>query len=191
MRGTVPVLLASLALAACDGGPTPEKAATRQALVGAHVASAAVSHLVSRYAEMLGSPATDDTAPVAWEAVAPYRQSPEGLAEAAFLGELARPVPVEPSFTRAKDIEAVGRATSDLVNLALAPAGSWQEFSQGIAASRGRLDAAVAALEKGTKSYVLIDVRQETNMQTASYTEMLAKAKADAAALAPGAAPAP
>lgn len=192
MRRAVAGFVASLALVACgEGGPTPEQTATRQALVGAHVARAAVSHLVSRYAEIVGTPVEAGGAATTWGGVTAYRGSPEGLAEGTFLAELAKPAPMDPAFPRAKDLEAVSRATADLVNLALAPTGTWEEFDGQISAIRTRLDEAVAALEKGTKSYVLIEVRSETNMQTAEYTAMLAKAKADGATAAPGTAPAP
>ena len=172
-------LLAALAVGACDGGPTPEQLATRAALVDAHVARAAASHLASRYDEALAAqaPAEDGTAP-SWEAAAAYRASAEGLAAVTYLAELGKPVPVDPSFLRAGDIEAVRRATSELVALVLNPAGTREEFSGQVADAQARLFNAVSALEKGTKNHILIQTRSESNIRMAEYTEILASSKA-------------
>ncbi len=179
MRRAAIGLIAALAVGACGGGPTPEQLATRAALVDAHVARAAASHLASRYDEALAAqaPAEDGTTP-SWEAAAVYRASAEGLAAVTYLTELGKPVPVDPSFLRAGDIEAVRRATSELVALVLNPAGTREEFSGQVADAQARLFNAVSALEKGTKNHILIQTRSESNIRMAEYTEILASSKA-------------
>ena len=92
--------------------------------------------------------------------------------------ELGKPVPVDPSFLRAGDIEAVRRATSELVALVLNPAGTREEFSGQVADAQARLFNAVSALEKGTKNHILIQTRSESNIRMAEYTEILASSKA-------------
>ena len=174
---TIGLVLVTLAFVACEGGLTPEQVATKQALIDAHVARAAVTHLVSRYGEVLEAPLPADAPPRSWEDVAAWRASAEGLAAGTYIAALVTPAPVDPTFQRAKDIAAVTGGTAELVRLALEPQGDWEAFRQAIETSKLRLLRAVEALEKGTKSYVLIETRQETNMRTAGYTEMLAKAR--------------
>jgi len=192
MRRAAIGLLAALAVGACGGGPTPEQLATKAALVDAHVARAAVSHLASRYEEALASqpPAEGGAAP-SWEPAAAYRGSAEGLAAVTYLSELGKPVPVDPSFARAADIEAVRRATTELVTLVLEPSGTREEFARQIADAQARLFKAVSALEKGTKNHVLIETRSESNIRMAEYTEILASSKAAGGGASPGASPAP
>lgn len=188
MRRAAIGLLLALAVAGCNAGNRPEETAMRKALVDAHVARAAVSHLVGRYAEVFEAPAASaDAPPRSWEDVAAYRGSAEGLAATKYLSDLAKTDTADPALPRAADIDALDRATTDLVSVALEPKGSWEEFGQEIARTRDRLDQAVADLEKGAKNHVLIEARSETNMKTAAYTAMLAQAKAGA----PGAGGAP
>ena len=78
----------------------------------------------------------------------------------------------------AEDIEAVRRATSELVALVLNPAGTREEFSGQVADAQARLFNAVSALEKGTKNHILIQTRSESNIRMAEYTEILASSKA-------------
>ncbi len=179
MRRAVIGLLAALAVGACGGGATPEQLATRAALVDAHVARAAVSHLASRYDEVLTAqpPAEDGTQP-SWEAAAAYRGSAEGLAAVTYLAELGKPVPVDASFPRAADIDAVRKATTELVTFVLEPAGTREEFARQISDAQARLFSAVSALEKGTKNHILIQTRSESNIRMAEYTEILASSKA-------------
>lgn len=185
-------LLAALFVGACGGGPTPEQLATKAALVDAHVARAAASHLASRYdeAEAGQAPAEEGTAP-AWEAAAAYRASDEGLAAVTYLSELGKPVPVDPSFPRAGDIEAVRRATTELVTVVLEPAGTREEFAQRVSDAQARLFQAVSALEKGTKNHILIQTRSESNIRMAEYTEILASSKAAGAGTPPESSPTP
>lgn len=180
MRRAVPVLLLLIPLIAC--GPTPEEKkeqeATQQVLVNAHVARAAVIHLTMQYEKVVapsGRPA-DSPAP-AWEDAAAYRGSPEGLAASQFLSAFVKPAPVDASFVRAKDLEEAARATAALAALALEPRGTWDSFAGEMNGLRARLDQAVATLEKGTKNHVLIQIRTETNIRTAVYTDALAKAR--------------
>ena len=192
MRRAVIGLLAALFAGACGGGPTPEQLATKAALVDAHVARAAASHLASRYDEAAAvqPPAEEGTAP-SWEAAAAYRASAEGLAAVTYLSELGKPVSVDPTFPRAGDIQAVRRATTELVTIVLQPAGTREEFAARVSDAQARLFSAVSALEKGTKNHILIETRSESNIRMAEYTEILAGSRAAGAGTAPGASPTP
>ena len=192
MRRAVIGLLAALVVGACGGGPTSEQLATKAALVDAHVARAAASHLASRYDEAVAgqAPAEEGTAP-SWEAAAAYRASDEGIAAVTYLTELGKPVPVDSSFPRAGDIEAVRRATTELVTIVLEPAGTREEFAARVSDAQARLFSAVSALEKGTKNHILIETRSESNIRMAEYTEILASSKAAGAEVPPEATPAP
>ena len=64
------------------------------------------------------------------------------------------------------------------MNLALEPRGTWESFSREIDEARSRLDRAVSALETGTKDFVLIEARTETNKTSFAYAETIARAKA-------------
>lgn len=192
MRRAVIGLLAALFAGACGGGPTPEQLATKAALVDAHVARAAASHLTSRYDEALaGQPPAEEGAAPSWEAAAAYRASAEGLAAVTYLSELGKPVSVDPSFPRAGDIDAVRRATTELVTIVLQPAGTREEFAARVSDAQARLFSAVSALEKGTKNHILIETRSESNIRMAEYTEILAGSRAAGAGTAPGASPTP
>ena len=185
-------LLAALAVGACGGGPTPEQLATKAALVDAQVARAAASHLASRYDEAVaGQPPAEEGAAPSWEAAAAYRASAEGLAAVTYLSELGKPVTVDPSFPRAGDIEAVRRATSELVTIVLEPAGTREEFAARVSDAQARLFSAVSALEKGTKNHILIETRSESNIRMAEYTEILASSRAAGAGTAPASPPTP
>ena len=192
MRRAVIGLLAALFAGACGGGPTPEQLATKAALVDAHVARAAASHLTSRYDEALaGQPPAEEGAAPSWEAAAAYRASAEGLAAVTYLSELGKPVSVDPTFPRAGDIQAVRRATTELVTIVLQPAGTREEFAARVSDAQARLFSAVSALEKGTKNHILIETRSESNIRMAEYTEILAGSRAAGAGTAPGASPTP
>lgn len=185
MRRTVPGLLLSLLLAAC--APKVEDGVTQRVLTDAQTARAAVIHLVTRYGEVLDEAGSRPDSPAGgWEAVAGYLESAEGLAAREFLAQYSKPVPVDPAFERSREIDEVSRVTAELVTLALAPRGTWEGFVQETNGARARLDRAVAALESGTKSFILIGARHETNMKTAAYVETLARARAGLAAPEPG-----
>lgn len=189
MRRAVPVLLLPLLLSAC--GPTPEQDLTKRVLVDAHTARTGVIHLTSRYAEIL-APATDAGEPDrGWEEVAAFRASAEGLVARELLSAYEQPVAVDPAFPRAGDIEGLTNATAELVKLALEPAGSWESWSAEVERGRSRLDRAIAALEAGTKSHVLIQARTETNRTSAVWAEALVQARAADPAAGGGTAPAP
>lgn len=181
MRRTLPGLLLPLLLVAC-GGPTKENEVTRQVLVSAHAARDAVSYLTMRYGEVL-APAGADSGSTAggWESVAGFRGSPEGLAVREFLSEYAKPVPVDPSFRRAREIEDVTRVTAEMVSLALEPQGTWESFGQELGGIRSRLDKAVTTLETGTKSFILIESRTKIEEKAVAFSKMLAQARAGAA----------
>lgn len=189
MRRAVPVLLLPLLLAGC--GPTPEQELTKRVLVDAHTARTGVIHLTSRYEEILAPAAATGEPARGWEEVAAFRDSPEGLVARELLSAYERPVPVAPAFFRAGDIEGLTASTADLVRLALEPTGSWESWSAEIQRGRSRLDRAIAALEAGTKSHVLIQARTETNRTSAVWAEALVQAKAGGAAAGGGTAPTP
>lgn len=177
MRRAVPVLLLPLLLSGC--GPDPGQALTKQVLVSAHTARTGVSHLAMRYAEIL-EPAGrgPDTAAPGWEAVTGFRASAEARTARTLLSEYAAPVPVDPAWERARDIEEVSVATAELVKLALEPGGTWEGFTKELQVRRTRLDRAVSALEAGTKSHVLIEARTETNQKSSVYADALVRARA-------------
>jgi hypothetical protein len=190
MRRAVPVLLLPLLLAAC--GPTPEQELTKQVLVSAHTARTGVIHLTMRYAEILepvGKGADDPDR--GWEEAAPFRASAEALAARELLSEYAKPVPVDPAYERARDLEEVSAATAELVQLALEPRGTWDSYTQEIQKGRSRLDRAVSALEAGTKSHILIEARTETNKKSSVYAAALVRAKSADTAGTGGAVPSP
>lgn len=190
MRRAVPGLLSTLLLVAC--GPTKEQEVTKQVLVSAHTARTGALHITMRYGEILASAGRAVDAPVTgWEDVAAFRESAEGRVARELLSEYARPVPVDPAFARARDIEAVSVATAELVKLALEPRGTRESFAKEMEASRSRLDRAVSALETGTKSFVLIEARTETNRKSSVYAEAIARARAADASKTGGASPAP
>ncbi len=177
MRRAVPCLLVSLLLVAC--GPKEDYGPTKRALVNAHTARTGVAYLAMRYEEILG-PASNESGSTAqsWEDLSGFRESAEGLAARGLLSEYSKPISVDPSSTRRAEIEEVSAATTALVNLALEPRGTWESFSQEIDGARSRLDRAVSALEKGTKDFVLIETRTETNKASFAYAQEIARAKA-------------
>lgn len=177
MRRAIPCLLVSLLLASC--GPKEDHEPTKRVLVNAHTARTGVSHLTMRYAQFL-EPATSgpDSTIRGWEDLAGFRASEEGLAARRLLSEYSKPVSVDPASRRHAEIEEVSVATAALVNLALEPRGTWESFSQEIDGARSRLDRAVSTLETGTKDFVLIETRTETNKTSFVYAETIARAKA-------------
>ena len=177
MRRAVPCLLVSLLLASC--GPKEDYEPTKRALVNAHTARTGVSHLTMRYAEVLEPAASGPDSTVrGWADLAGFRESAEGLAARRLLSEYAKPISVDPASGRHGEIEEVSQATAALVNLALEPRGTWESFSQEINGARSRLDRAVSALETGTKDFVLIETRTETNKTSFVYAETIARARA-------------
>jgi hypothetical protein len=181
MWRAVPVLLLSLLLSSC--GPNPGQELTKQVLVSAHTARSGVSHLAMRYEEILEPDGRGPGAPApGWEEVAVFRASAEARVARELLSGYTTPVPVDPAFERARDIGEVSVATAELVKLALEPSGTWEGFAKELQARRSRLDRAVSALEAGTKSYVLIEARTETNKKSSIYADALARAKATDAA---------
>jgi hypothetical protein len=177
MRRAIPYLLASLLLASC--GPKEDYLPTKRVLVNAHTARTGVSHITMRYAEVLGSaPGGADPAVRGWEGLTGFRESAEGLAAKRLLSEYSKPISVDPANARRSEIEAVSLATAELVNLALEPRGTWESFSREITGARSRLDRAVSALEAGTKDFVLIETRTETNKTSFVYADTIARAKA-------------
>ncbi len=177
MRRAISCLLMSLALVAC--GPKEDYAPTKRALVNAHTARTGVSHLTMRYAQILepaaGGP---DSSVRGWADLAGFRESAEGLAARTLLSEYSKTISVDPASSRRGDIEEVSLATAALVNLALEPRGTWESFSREVDVARTRLDRAVSALEAGTKDFVLIETRTETNKTSFVYAETIARAKA-------------
>jgi hypothetical protein len=177
MRRAVPCLLVSLLLASC--GPKEDYEPTKRALVNAHTARTGVIHITMRYAEVLGAGASgSDSKVLDWADLAGFRKSEEGLAARKLLSEYSKPISVDPGSRRRGEIEEVSLATAALVNLALEPRGTWESFSQEITGARSRLDRAVKALETGTKDFVLIEARTETNKASFAYAETIARAKA-------------
>jgi hypothetical protein len=167
----------SLLLASC--GPKEDFGPTKRVLVNAHTARTGVSHLTMRYSEVLGAAASGaDSTVRGWEDLAGFRESEEGLAARRLLSEYSKPISVDPANVRRGEIEAVSVATAELVNLALEPRGTWESFSQEITGARSRLDRAVSALETGTKDFVLIETRTETNKTSFVYADTIATAKA-------------
>jgi hypothetical protein len=180
MRNAASCLLLSLLLAAC--GPTEDQGPTRQALVNAQTARDAVSQLTLRYGEILNPAGSAPGSPVrGWEGLGEFRKSAEGLASAKYLSEFSKPIPVDPAHTRSKEILELSRATAELVSLALEPRGTWEAFAQEVNGLRSRLDRAQAALETGTKSFVLVEVRTKTEENAMAYSKMLSAARAGAA----------
>lgn len=191
MRRAVPGLLISVLLAACGGVWTPEQQLTKQLLVNAQMVRGAVSYQAQRYEEVLRAAATAaDPGKQASANLQAYYQSGEGRVVYDLLNGVLNPPPADASFPRAKDIDELAGATAALAVVALRPEGEWADWMGKVNAARSRLDAAIAALEKGTKGYVLIDVRQVSNIKTAEFTASLAKARAEDEAKAKGAAPA-
>jgi hypothetical protein len=160
-------------------GPKEDYEPTKRVLVNAHTARTGVSYLTMRYAEIL-KPAASGPDPTArgWADLAGFRESEEGLAARRLLSEYAKPISVDAASRRRGEIEEVSLATAALVNLALDPRGTWESFSREIDVARTRLDRAVSALEAGTKDFVLIETRTETNKTSFVYAETIAKAKA-------------
>ena len=177
MRRAVPCLLVSLLLVAC--GPKEDYGPTKRVLVNAHTARTGVIYLAMRYAEIL-EPAPNGPGSTArsWEDLSGFRESAEGLAARGLLSEYSKPISVDPTSRRRAEIEEVSLATAALVNLALEPRGTWESFSKEIDAARSRLDKAVSALETGTKDFVLIETRTQTNKTSFTYAEAIAAAKA-------------
>ncbi len=189
MRTAASGLLLPLLLVAC--GPTKEQEVTKQVLVSAHTARTGVIHLNMRYAEILEPSASGPGAPArGWDDVAGFRESAEGRASRELLSEYATPISVDPQFRRSGEIEEVSVATAELVKLALGPRGTWESFARETERARSRLDRAVSALEAGTKSFVLIEARTETNRKSSVYAEAIARARAADAPKPEGAAPA-
>ena len=167
----------SLVLVSC--GPKEDYAPTKRALVNAHTARTGVIYLTMRYAEILepAAGATDATVRD-WADLSGFQESAEGLAARRLLAEYSKPISVDPASRRRGEIEEVSLATATLVNLALEPRGTWESFSKEIDAARSRLDKAVSALETGTKDFVLIETRTQTNKTSFTYAEAIAAAKA-------------
>jgi hypothetical protein len=167
----------SLLLASC--GPKEDYLPTKRVLVNAHTARTGVIHLTMRYAEVLEAAVSGPDSTVrGWADLAGFRESEEGLAARRLLSEYSKPISVDPANARRGEIEAVSVATAELVNLALEPRGTWESFSQEITGARSRLDRAVSALEAGTKDFVLIETRTETNKTSFAYADTIARAKA-------------
>ena len=177
MRRAIPCLLVSLLLASC--GPKEDYGPTKRVLVNAHTARTGVIHITMRYAQVLEAAASGpDSTEWKWVDLAWFRESEEGLAARRLLSEYSKPVPVDPASRRHGEIEEVSLATAALVNLALEPRGTWESFSREINGARARLDRAVSTLETGTKDFVLIETRTETNKTSFVYAETIAAAKA-------------
>jgi hypothetical protein len=167
----------SLLLAAC--GPKENYEPTKRVLVNAHTARTGVSHLTMRFAQILEPAGSGPDSTVrGWTDLAGFRESAEGLAAKTLLSEYSKPMSVDPASSRRAEIEEVSLATAALVNLALEPRGTWESFSQEINGARSRLDQAVSALETGTKDFVLIETRTETNKASFAYANTIARAKA-------------
>lgn len=182
MRRTVPGLLLPLLIVACGPDNTKEIEVTRQVLVNAHAARDAVSQLTMRYGEVLNAAGVVPGAPArGWEDVAGFRESAEGLVTRQFLSEYSKPVPVDPAFARAREIEDVARATAELVNLALEPSGTWDSYTQELGRVRSRFDRALTALETGTKTFIIVEMRTKVEEKAMAYSKALASAKASAA----------
>ena len=180
MRRAVSCLLLLLLPAAC--GPAKDQEVTRHVLVNAQTARDAVSQLTMRYGEILDPARSRPGSPArAWEDVAGFRNSAEGLAARQFLSEYSKPIPVDPAFARSREIEELSRVTAELVSLALEPRGTWESFVQETNEIRSRLDRALSALETGTKSFILVEARTKTEEKAVAYSRMLARAKAGAA----------
>lgn len=179
MRRAIPGLLFAVALVGCDDVWSPEQQLTKQALVNAQLARAAASYQVERYGEVLKAAATaPDPAAAARENLTAYFASAEAKVVSELLAGVQKPEPANSAFARAKEIDEVTGATAALSALALQPRGAWDEWTRKVEGARSRLDLSVAALEKGTKGYVMIDVRQEANIRTSAFTESLGKARA-------------
>lgn len=177
MRRALPILVLPLFLVAC--APAKDTDVTRQVLANAQIARTAVSDLTMRYGEMLRVAGSSPDAPSGgWEAVAPFRESAEGAAVRQFLSEYSKPVAVDPSFARAREIEELTRATAALVSFALEPRGTWGTFSQEVTSLRSRVDRALSSLEKGTKTFILIEARTKTEEKAMAYSNALAAARA-------------
>jgi len=195
MRRAFPGLFLAVLLAGCGGVWTPEQQLTKKALVNAHVVRGAAAYQVDRCGEVLRAAATAaDPARQSGENLSAYYASSEGKTVIDLLGGVLKPAPADPSFPRAKDIDELTGATAALAALALRPEGTWDGWNLKVDGARSRLGRAITALETGTKSYVLIDVRQEANIKTAEFTATIGKARASdekGAAPAPSSPPAP
>lgn len=177
MRRAVPSLLVSLLLVACS--PKEDYGPTKRALVNAHTARTGVIYLAMRYEEIL-EPASSGPGSTArsWQDLSGFHETAEGLAARRLLSEYSKPISVDPSSRRRAEIEEVSLATAALVNLALEPRGTWESFTDELKRARSRLDRAIAALETGTKGFVLIEARTETNKATSAYAGAITRAKA-------------
>jgi len=179
MRRAVPGLLLAVLLGGCGGVWTPEQQLTKKALVNAHVVRGAAAYQVDRCGEVLRAAATAaDPARQSGENLSAYYASSEGKLVIGLLNGVLKPAPADPSFPRAKDIDELTGATEALAALALRPEGTWDGWTLKVDGARSRLGRAISALESGTKSYVLIDVRQEANIKTAEFTASIGKARA-------------
>ena len=180
MRRAVPALflpLLPLLIVACS--PRKDQETTRQVIANAYIARSAVSDLLTRYGEIL-NPAGNPPGSVTrgWEDVAKFRESAEGRAEEEFLVAYSKPVQVDPAFARSREIKDVSLVTAELVNRALEPRGTWESFVQEMQGIRSRLDRAVSGLEAGTKSFILIEARTETEEKAMAFSKALAVARA-------------
>lgn len=177
MRRAVSYVSLTLLLVAC--GPKEDFEPTKRVLVGAQTARAGVAHLLMRYAEILEPAASGaDSTVRGWEDLAGFRESAEGRAARTLLSEYSTPIVVDPASRRRGEIEEVSTATAALVNLALEPRGTWESFSRETTEARSRLDRTISALETGTKGFVLIEARTETNKSTSAFAGAIARAKA-------------
>ncbi len=179
MRRTIPGFLSVALLVACGGDWTPEQQLTKKVLIEAQLARAAAIYQVERYGEVLRAAATAaDPAAAARDNLTAYFASAEAKVVSDLLSGALKPQPADAAFARAKEIDEVTGAAAALSTIALQPRGAWDEWTRKVEGARTRLDRAIEALTKGTKGYVMIDVRQETNIRTSSFTEALGKARA-------------
>ena len=178
MRRAVFGLLVTVFLAGCDDVWTPEQQQAKAALVNAQLVRAAVSYQVNRYGEVLRAAATaPDPAAQAGQNLADYYASAECQVILKLLTAVQKPKPADASFKRATELDEVQAATAELATLAMQPRGAWDEWNQKIDDAKTRLYRATEAFEKGQKSYVLIDTRQEANIKSAEFTASITKAK--------------
>lgn len=190
MRRALPCLLLSLLVVAC--GKPEDPGPTREALANAGTALDVVGHLTLRYGEILVPPGSAPGTPAkGWDEATDFLESPEGVATTEFLGRFAVQSPVAKDYPRYREVEDLSRLTVEMVKLALEPRGTWESFEQEMKAARARVEAARAALEKGTKDLVLVEVRTRNEEEAKAFSEALAKARASEPAKTDGTEKAP